>query len=59
MKVYARILFKNIVMSVSMAIYCVKNDNNMFTNDWAIFETMIVASSDRVVIMAHALKHIK
>ena len=28
-------------------VLCQKNDDNVFNNDWAIFDTMIVASSDK------------
>ena len=28
-------------------LLCDENDNNAFTNDWAVFETMIVAPSDK------------
>ena len=29
-------------------LLCHGNDNNVFTNDWAVFDTLIVASSDKV-----------
>jgi len=28
-------------------LLCHENDNNMFSNGWAVFNTMIVASSDK------------
>jgi len=28
-------------------LLCHENDNNVFTNGWAVFDTMIVASSDK------------
>ena len=28
-------------------LLCQENDDNVFTNDWADFSTMIVASSDK------------
>ena len=33
---------------------CHENDSNVFTNDWAgFFDIMMVASTDRVVVMTH------
>jgi len=28
-------------------LLCHENDNNLFTNDWAVLDIMIVASSDK------------
>ena len=28
-------------------LLCHKNDNNVFTNDWAVFYTTILASTDK------------